>query len=459
MAKGVLVMGALFRGKRNPDATGTTSRSGAFCPKADFLAEIAPEPSLALLRNIRKFRLAVVLGGVLAAVLSAVLGGVFPSILIPHGRAVCQFCLSDVMPMVSTHQTSGVRKKMFGFKKSPKTPLQTVPRVEPHAGPIGHVHFIDTSVASDNVGDEIIVEAVRAALKPLFGGCYVSTSSGHDGLGPFGRELVAGADLAILMGTNALSPRDQTAARRFVWTIAPQDRAVLAGKVVLCGVGANRAFETVDPAQRALLSQVLSRHYRHSVRDGLGLEVLRQCRIDGINTSCPTLWRYLDTPVAVPRAKAAAVVFTLTKHRPDPADAVMVQMLKRMYGQVWFWPQQPRDLGYLAEIAGLDGIRVLPANLAAYDAHLASHDVDVVGTRLHGGIRGLSHGRRVLIVAIDNRAAEIGRETGLPVILRQDVALEMGARLRGDWPTALTLPGAGIAAFLAQFQGLDATTT
>ncbi len=348
---------------------------------------------------------------------------------------------------------------MFGLRKAAKKPLETVPRVEPHGGPIGHVHLIDTSVASDNVGDEIIVEAVKAVLKPLFAGCYISTSSGHDGLGVFGRELVAGADLAILMGTNALSPRDQTAARRFVWTVAPEDRAVLAGKVVLCGVGANRAFETVEPKQVDLLQQVLSRHYRHSVRDGLGLEILRQCGVAGVNTSCPTLWRYLDAPAVVPAGKAGGVVFTLTRHRPDPADAVMVQMLKRLYAQVWFWPQQPRDLGYLQEIAGLDGIQALPANLAAYDAHLATHAVDVVGTRLHGGIRGLSHGRRVLIVAIDNRAAEIGRETGLPVMLRQDVVAQMERRLTGEWTTALALPRADIAAFLAQFQVLRATTT
>lgn len=348
---------------------------------------------------------------------------------------------------------------MFGFRKSVKKSLETVPRVEPHAGPIGHVHFIDTSVASDNVGDEIIVEAVKAALKPVFAGCYISTSSGHDGLGPFGRELVAGADLAILMGTNALSPRDQTTGRRFVWTVTPQDRAVLAGKVVLCGVGANRAFDTVEPRQAAFLKQVLSRHYRHSVRDGLGLEILRQCGMAGINTSCPTLWRYQAAPVAVPRGRAAGVVFTLTRHRPDPADAVMVRMLQRLYGQVWFWPQQPRDLGYLAEMAGLDGIQVLPANLAAYDTFLAAQDVDVVGTRLHGGIRGLAHGRRVLVVAIDNRAAEIGRETGLPVLLRQDVAAQMEVRLLADWPTELALPSAGIAEFLAQFQALRATTT
>ncbi len=343
---------------------------------------------------------------------------------------------------------------MFGFGKANKKPPRTVASVKPHGGSIGHVHFLNTSIASDNLGDEIIVESIEAALRPLFAKCYISTSSTHDGLGPFGRELMAAADVGIVMGTNALCPHNQLRSGRFGWTIDRADRAVLAGKVVLCGVGAYRAFQTVDPAQAALLGEILSRHYRHSVRDGLGLEILRQSGLAGLNTSCPTLWRHLHHPIAAPTGKADGVVFTLTAHKPDPADAAMVAILRRIYRHLWFWPQQPRDLEYLAEIAILDGIQIIPANLAAYDAHLSSHRVDVVGTRLHGGIRGLSHGRRVLIVAIDNRATEIGRETGLPVMRRQDLQSQMEMRLQSSWPTAIDLPRSDILAFLAQFGGL-----
>lgn len=320
-------------------------------------------------------------------------------------------------------------------------------------GLIRHVHLIDTSVASDNLGDEVIVEAVRAALQPVFRDCYVTTSSGHDGLGPYGRDLAAQADLAILMGTNALAPFNQARRSRFVWTVTPEDARVLAGKVVLCGVGANKAFDGVDPAQAAFLKGILSSDWRHSVRDGLGLEIVKASGHQGMNTSCPTLWRYLETPPNVPTGLQAAVCFTLTRHRPDPADAVMVATLRDLYREIHFWPQQPRDLAYLDELpGGRKGINVVTPSLSAYDALLAERPVDVVGTRLHGGIRGLRHGRRVLIVAIDNRAAEIGRETGLPVIARSDVAAGLKDRLQAHWPTHLHLPAAEIAGFLGQFR-------
>jgi polysaccharide pyruvyl transferase WcaK-like protein len=342
----------------------------------------------------------------------------------------------------------------LGKKKQPAPVSNPLPGL-PRDGYIRHVHLIDTSVASDNLGDEIIVEAVRAALLPIFRECYVTTSSGHDGLGPYGRELVAQADIAVLMGTNALAAFDQSRRRRFVWTVPPEDAALLAGKVVLCGVGANAAFDTVDPAQAAFLRQVLSPTLRHSVRDGLGLAIVKACGRDGINTSCPTLWGYLDAPPQVPEGPQRAVCFTLTRHRPDPIDALMVAILKEIYAEVHFWPQQPRDLSYLEEIAGgLDGIHVLAPSLAAYDALLASGPMDVVGTRLHGGIRGLRHGRRVLIVAIDNRATEIGRETGLSVIARADVPQALKARLQTDWPTRLHLPKPEVAAFLGQFRAV-----
>ena len=50
----------------------------------------------------------------------------------------------------------------------------------------------------------------------------------------------------------------------------------------------------------------------------------------------------------------------------------------------------------------------------------ASEDSVYVGTRLHCGARFLQQGRNALIIAVDNRAAEIKKDTGLPVVLRND---------------------------------------
>lgn len=321
------------------------------------------------------------------------------------------------------------------------------------AGDFRHVHLLDTAVASDNLGDEVIVESARAALMPLLAGDHVTSSSSHDGLGDWGRPEAAAADVAVLLGTNALSPRDQRRMRRFIWTVRRQDMAALEGKVVLLGVGANRHFETVDARQAKLLSRLLSPHHLHSVRDDLGARIVEAAGHRSINTSCPTLWRFAGGGRALPRTKARGVCFTLTAHKSAPEDAAMVARLRALYEQVWFWPQQPRDLIYLDQLpGGREGITILPPNLAAYDRLLAEERPDVTGTRLHGSIRGLHHGCRALVIAIDNRAAGIGAETGLPVLLRDALPEKLAAVLESDFARLPEIPAAPIETFLDQFR-------
>ena len=316
-----------------------------------------------------------------------------------------------------------------------------------------HIHLIDTSSATDNVGDEIIVEAARSQLGPVIADAYITRSSGHDGLGASGRGLVATADVAFLLGTNALSARFRLG-HSFMWRVGWRDLAALRNKVVLLGVGGNRDFDRVDWRQRRFMRHVLSRDHVHSVRDGVGARLVEAFGHRAVNTSCPTLWSGLGVE-RVPDGMAPRACLTLTRHRADPTDSVLLATLLRLYPDVWFWPQQPRDLGYLQTLDGHEKVRVIAPNLAAYDAFLRSGPVDVVGTRLHGTIRGLHHGRRALVVEIDNRARDIGAETGLPTITRADVLTGLEARLRGPIPPKLTLPEANIHRFLDQFRTTD----
>ncbi len=316
---------------------------------------------------------------------------------------------------------------------------------------VRHIHILDTSVATDNVGDEIIADAARRIVARLFPDALLTTSASHDGLGPFGRDLVAEADMALLIGTNALTPSDQ---RRFhfIWTVTSRDIAVLRNKVVLFGVGANRDFDKINWRQKRLLEAVLSDRHTHAVRDEPGRKLVEMIGRKVLNTSCPTLWDYGITPPQVPETKADRVVFTLTKHKPDPADAEMIRILHDRYSAVAFWPQQLRDLDYLREIApSMAGIEILAPNLAAYDRFLATAPVDVIGTRLHGTIRGLRHGRRSLAITIDNRARDIGAETGLPVLDRARVPQDLARLIDTPRALALAVPKDRIAAFQAQF--------
>lgn len=311
-----------------------------------------------------------------------------------------------------------------------------------------HIHLIDTSVATDNLGDEIIVEQVSRALLPLLADAYVTRSSGHDGLGPFGRRLVAQADVAVLMGTNALAAKFKLGGR-FIWHVEWGDLVVLRHKVVLMGVGANRDFTHVDWRQKRLLAHLLSPDHVHAVRDDGAARIVAAAGRRAMNTSCPTLWGLGDA--VIPTGMANRAVFTLTAHKADASDAAMVDTLLAMYPQVWFWPQQPRDLTYLRKLPGHDRVTILPPNLAAYDALLTAAPIDVVGTRLHGCIRGLHHGRRSLAVVVDNRARAIGAEVGLPVITRADMS-QLAARLAAPYETRLSLPRDTIAGFLSQFR-------
>ena len=128
----------------------------------------------------------------------------------------------------------------------------------------------------------------------------------------------------------------------------------------------------------------------------------------------------------------------------------MIEVLKTFYTRLLFWPQQPRDLGYLDEIHGREGIEVVAPNLRSYDRILET-GVDVVGTRLHGTIRALMHGCRSIVIGIDNRAAEIGAHTGLEVLPRADLPTLLPAAITNRIPPVLKLDGAAIDQFLGQF--------
>ena len=78
-------------------------------------------------------------------------------------------------------------------------------------------------------------------------------------------------------------------------------------------------------------------------------------------------------------------------------------------------------------------------------------NLDYVGSRLHGGIYALRHGKRSLILAVDNRALEIHKDTNLPVIPREatDGLAEI---INSEWATEINLPQEAIDQFINQFK-------
>ena len=200
---------------------------------------------------------------------------------------------------------------------------------------------------------------------------------------------------------------------------------------------------------------ILSRKGIHSVRDSFSEKKLKAMGIKNVlNTGCPTMWDL--TPehcAAIPREKASNVICTLTDYCRDEAnDRAMLDILLESYGKVWFWLQGRDALAYIRELGYEGKLELVDSSLEAYDAVLALKDLDYVGTRLHAGIRALRKGCRSLIISIDNRAACISADTGLPIIRREDVPVALADRLYGKIKVEITLPWANIQKFKTQFE-------
>src|SRR5690606_35276321 len=119
-------------------------------------------------------------------------------------------------------------------------------------------------------------------------------------------------------------------------------------------------------------------------------------------------------------ARQPLVVTTITDYLRDPArDKIMLETLKQEYEQVHIWLQGSRDLQYVNQLT--DGISFIPPKLSSFDNFLEKNTCDYVGTRLHAGIRALQKKRRAIIIGIDNRATEMHKDIGLPVLERMQI--------------------------------------
>jgi Uncharacterized conserved protein len=314
-----------------------------------------------------------------------------------------------------------------------------------------HVHILDTAIASDNIGDEIIMKSAYGYIKSTFEDYYITSSSSHDGIGPSSRKLIHRADIVLLVGTNALSARYH-ANKPYIWHMRSSDIELLRGKVVLFGVGANKAFHTVEKSQAGFLDEILSKSHLHAVRDSSGKRILEAIGRKVVDATCPTLWMFQGKMPAHPAGKAEKVCFTLTKHKPSNKDHELITMLRENYKELYFWPQQPRDLPYLQSLTQSDDIEIIAPNLRSYDNFLVSTHVDVIGTRLHGTIRALQQNKRAIVIGIDNRAHDIAIKTNLCCVSREEIAVKLPDLLQSELTPKLTIPTADIDAFLRQFK-------
>jgi polysaccharide pyruvyl transferase WcaK-like protein len=286
------------------------------------------------------------------------------------------------------------------------------------------VGIVNTSIGTTNLGDLIIYDSVYRHLRGVYPEAFVTNYPSHLKRDYAAKLLMGEEDVIFVGGTNLLSSNMDTYNQ---WKIDPLDKVFLKNKFVLMGVGWWQYQEKPNRYTSDLLKAVLSDTFVHSVRDNYTKNMLNSIGIKNVvNTTCPTLWNVTpESCEKISTTKARDVVTTLTFYNKDlHADSRLLNILLENYTNVYVWIQGIEDFGYLESLLpDLSRIILIPPSLEAYDAVLNKGNVEYLGTRLHAGIRAIQSNLRSLIVAVDNRALEIGKDTGLNVIGRDSIEL------------------------------------
>ncbi|KMW25705.1 hypothetical protein HMPREF0977_01568 [Clostridium sp. 1_1_41A1FAA] len=201
---------------------------------------------------------------------------------------------------------------------------------------------------------------------------------------------------------------------------------------------------------------MLSKDGIHSVRDSFTEQCLKDIGIKNvINTSCPTMWR-LDEKLCseIPQKKSKNVISTITDYSRDKEnDSIMLDILIKNYESVSIWIQGQDDYEYLEELGYKGKLNVIPIGLERYDKFLKeNNDIDYVGTRLHAGIRAMAYKCRSIVVSIDNRAEAISKDTGLPIIYREELKNKLEDMILSSFETKISLPNEKIDLWKRQFK-------
>lgn len=323
------------------------------------------------------------------------------------------------------------------------------------------IGVLDTSIATQNTGDLIIMEAAREVLEELLIDRQLIYFPSHEGLSAYGRKLQRLVSLNIACGTNLLHSHMGLVHQ---WRIGVRD-AFSFSRTVLMGVGwRSHKRRKTDAYTRWLLRRVLSLDHIHSVRDSYAESKLRELGFERVlNTGCHTTWVLTEAHcAAIPRARGEEAVVVLTDYSPNPElDGQLLDLCFKMYKRVHFWCQGTGDLAYLQELGYGNRVELVPPSLAAYRKLLTDEErsLDYVGTRLHGGIYALRHKRRSVIVGVDHRANEMGRDLNLPVIDRYAQPGNLEEMIGGELAIDIRLPLDKIREWKHQFASMYTGTT
>ena len=308
-----------------------------------------------------------------------------------------------------------------------------------------NILLLDTSIASLNKGDDIIMNCVKEELDFICKNNFVLNVPTH--LSPFHSyqvfrnslrvQIYKDAHLKFVGGTNLLIPNMLTHFPQ--WNVNIFNYKPLAG-CILVGVGAGAGVKS-NFYTRYLYKKLLNHEFYHSVRDERSKKILEGYGMKAINTGCATMWKL--TPEFcknIPIHKSNKVVFTLTAlPYIDSRDQELIDILVENYKQVYFWPQGIQDFSYFNKFNNINNIKVVESTLEAYEKILSQPDIEYVGTRLHGGIYAMRLKKRSIIISIDERAREINKCNNLNCIEKDDIQ-KLDKMINDDIITDIKMP-------------------
>lgn len=304
------------------------------------------------------------------------------------------------------------------------------------------VLIFDTSIATLNIGDEIINLSIKKNWPEIFNENYILTMPTHTPTFYWWQNLLIkknriyeDADYKFICGTNILYTnmlRPEPA-----WNIFLNNTRIARGTICI-GAGIGKNSNNINCYTKKLYSKILSHKFVHSVRDDAAKNLLEDMGFRAINTGCPTLWGL--TPEfcnKIPRSKSETAIITLTSYQPDrEKDQLMIDTVMKNYNCVYFWPQSIKDLEYINSLKNTNMIKIVPSNIYAYESIL-NNDIDYIGNRLHGGIFALQHLCRAIIVGIDYRVEEMGKKFSIPYIMRNDISEKLDMLINSSWETCI----------------------
>jgi polysaccharide pyruvyl transferase WcaK-like protein len=279
------------------------------------------------------------------------------------------------------------------------------------------ITVFNTFISSANMGDAIIMDYSMQQLQSVFPEAYFFHAPTHDYARRASYKFIRNTTEQIVCGTNLLHDKMYIYNQ---WKINLIDAAMLRN-VSLMGVGTSSYYGKLDWYSRWLYKSVLSNSRIQSVRDSYTKEVMHKAGFKNVlNTGCPTTWKL--TPEfcqTISTQKAQSVITTLTDYDGyATTDKEVIDLLSKNYEKVYLWIQGFYDVELAEKLGITDKVTFIAPHLEAFDKILGNEDVEYIGTRLHAGIRALNFKRRTCILAVDNRAIEMGKSFNLNVVAR-----------------------------------------